>query len=128
MTTVELTADTFGSTVQGEGITLVDLWAEWCGPCKMFGPVFDAAAQAHPDIVFGKVDTESQQSLAGSLGIRSIPTLMAFREGVMVFRQSGALSPKALAKVIAAVRALDMADVHRQVAETEALQPSGGGA
>jgi thioredoxin 1 len=117
MATVELTADTFEQTVGGDGIVMVDFWAEWCRPCRMFGPVFEEASQQHDDIVFGKVDTEAEQGLAAGLGIRSIPTLMAFREGVPVFEQPGALAPPALEQVIAAVRDLDMVDVLRRVAE-----------
>jgi thioredoxin len=117
MATTTLTASTFESTVTGDGIVLVDFWADWCGPCKMFAPVFEGASESHPDIVFGKVDTEAEQSLSASLGIRSIPTLMAFREGVLVFAQPGALPAPALEQVIAAVRELDMEDVHRQIAE-----------
>jgi thioredoxin 1 len=117
MATVELTAATFEETVNGDGIVLVDFWADWCGPCKMFGPVFEKASEGHRDVVFGKVDTEAEQMLAGALGIRSIPTLMAFREGVLVFAQPGALPETALEQVITAVRDLDMEEVHRQVAE-----------
>ena len=101
MATVDLNEVTFEPTVTGDGIVLVDLWAEWCGPCKMFGPVFEAASEVHPDIVFAKVDTEAEQRLAGGLGIRSIPTLMAFRDGVLVFEQAGALPEPALEQLIA---------------------------
>jgi thioredoxin 1 len=122
MATVALTADTFEDTVTGDGIVLVDFWADWCGPCKMFAPVFEEASETHTDLTFGKVDTEAEQGLAGALGIRSIPTLMAFREGVLVFAQPGALPQQALEQVIAAVRDLDMEDVHRQVAEQRAKE------
>ncbi len=122
MATVALTADTFEETVTGDGIVLVDFWADWCGPCKMFAPVFEQASETHGDLTFGKVDTEAEQGLAGALGIRSIPTLMAFREGVLVFAQPGALPEQALEQVIAAVRDLDMEDVHRQVAEQRAQE------
>ena len=125
MATVDLTADTFEDTVTGEGIVLVDFWAEWCGPCKRFGPVFEEASGQHPDIVFGKVDTEAEQGLAAGFQIRSIPTLMAFREGVLVFAQPGALPGAALDQLIEAVGALDMADVHRQVAEAEQARSAG---
>lgn len=125
MATVALTAATFEETVTADGIVLVDLWAEWCGPCKMFGPVFERASDTHTDIVFGKVDTEAEQELAGTLGIRSIPTLMAFRDGVLVFAQPGALPDTALEQVIAAVRDLDMDEVHRQVAEAEEREHAG---
>ena len=119
MTTVDLTAATFEQTVTGEGIVLVDFWAEWCGPCKMFAPIYEQVAADHDDIVFGKVDTEAEQALAAGFGIRSIPTLMAFRDGVMVFAQPGALPQPALEQVIGAVRDLDMDDVRRSIAEAE---------
>jgi thioredoxin len=117
--TVDLTAETFEETVTGDGIVLVDFWAGWCGPCMRFGPIFEEASGEHPDVVFAKVDTEMEQGLAASLQIRSIPTLMAFRDGVLVFAQPGALPGSALEQLLEAVRALDMSEVHRRVAETE---------
>jgi thioredoxin 1 len=106
MSTIVLTGSTFEQTIKDNDIVVVDFWASWCGPCRMFAPVFEKAATAHPDIVFGKVDTEAERTLAGAAGISSIPTLMAFREGIMVFSQ----------QVIKAVKALDMAEVHAKVA------------
>jgi len=122
MATVDLTADTFEQTVTSNDIVLVDWWAEWCGPCKMFAPVYQGASDNNADIVFGKVDTESEQSLAGAARISSIPTLMAFREGILVFSQPGALPAQALEQVIEGVRALDMEDVRAQVAAHQSQQ------
>ena len=122
MSTVELTADTFESTVTSEGITLVDWWASWCGPCLQFAPVYESASEEHDDVVFGKIDTEDQQELAAAAQITSIPTLMAFRDGVLVFNQAGALPAPSLEQVIQAVMGLDMEDVHRQIAEQQQAQ------
>ncbi|MBK9739825.1 MAG: thioredoxin [Actinobacteria bacterium] len=116
MATVELTADTFESIVIGDGISLVDFWAAWCGPCRMFAPVFEKASEAHPDVTFGKVDTEAEQVLAASAHITSIPTLMAFRDGILVYREAGALPAPALEELIASVRALDMDEIRTRVA------------
>ena len=116
MGVVNLTDSTFESTITENDIVLVDWWASWCGPCRMFGPVFEAASEQHPDIVFAKVDTEANPRLSASAGISSIPTLMIFRENVLVFSQPGALPAAALEDLIGQVRALDMAKVHEAVA------------
>ena len=120
MSTLTLTTDAFEETVSSSGITLVDFWADWCGPCRMFAPIYDAASEKNPGITFGKVDTEAEQALASAAGITSIPTLMAFRDGILVFSQPGALPAPALDQVIEAVKGLDMADVHKKLAEQDA--------
>ena len=119
MSTTTLTMDTFEKTVTSDGITFVDFWAEWWGPCKMFAPVFEQTADENPDVTFAKVDTEAEQQLAGSLGIMSIPTLMIFRDGVQLFAQPGALPKSALDDLLKQVRALDMDEIKAQIAEED---------
>ena len=119
MPTTEITKDTFNDTVNNNNIVLVDWWAEWCGPCRSFAPVFEEASTKHADIVFGKVDTETQPELAAMAGIRSIPTIMAFREGILIFSQAGALPGTSLEELIGKVRELDMEQVHAALAAEE---------
>ena len=122
MATIDITEETFQETISGDGITLVDAWAEWCGPCKRFGPVFEKASEEHTDATFAKLDTEANQGLASALQIQSIPTLMIFRDGILVFREAGALPPAALEDLLKQVKDLDMAEVRRQVEEKNAQQ------
>ena len=122
MSTVALTEETFEDAVTRPGITLVDWWASWCGPCRMFAPIFQAASDKHEDITFAKIDTDDQQGLAGAARISSIPTLMAFRDGVLVFSQPGALPAATLERVIQAVRDLDMDDIRERLAQQELAQ------
>ncbi|RPF29171.1 thioredoxin [Georgenia muralis] len=119
MATKNITLEQFEQTVSAEGITLVDFWADWCQPCKRFAPVFEEASETHPDITFAKVDTEAEQELAQQLQITAIPTLMAFRDGILVFSQAGALPAKSLEQLVDGVRELDMDDVRKQIAEHE---------
>ena len=119
MSTIALTEDTFEETVTEPGITLVDWWASWCGPCRMFGPVFQTASEKHQDITFGKIDTEDQPALSAAARITSIPTLMAFRDGILVFSQPGALPAASLEKLIQAVRDLDMDQVRAELAQQQ---------
>lgn len=123
MATTELTMENFEPTVLGDGIVLIDFWADWCGPCKQFAPVYDALSEKNEDIVFGKVDTEAQRELAGAMGIQAIPTIMVFRDGIGVFSQAGALPQSALDDLIGQVRELDMDEVRAAVAAQEQATP-----
>ncbi|MDO5728581.1 MAG: thioredoxin [Actinomycetaceae bacterium] len=122
MATTDLTFKEFGSTIEGNEIVLVDFWAAWCGPCRMFSPIYEKVSEKYPDVVFGKVDTEAEQQLAAAAQISSIPTLMAFRQGIAVFRHSGVLQAEALEDVIEQIKGLDMDDVRRQIDEAEQQQ------
>ncbi len=124
MTTIALTDQSFEQTVLNNDIVLVDFWAAWCGPCRQFAPIFEKAAEAHPDVVFGKVDTDAQPALQAMFQISSIPTLMAFREGILVFAQPGALPAPALEEVVTAVKGLDMDDVREKIEAARAAHPA----
>jgi thioredoxin 1 len=132
MATVNLSKDGFQESVEKDGIVLVDWWAAWCGPCRAFGPVFERVSEKHSDALFAKVDTEAEQELAGAFGIRSIPTLMIFRDRVLLYAEPGALPEEALEEIISKVKALDMDDVRRRIAERESAaktedRQAGGG-
>jgi thioredoxin 1 len=120
MSTIQLTAENFDETVTTNDIVIVDFWADWCGPCRMFAPTFESASEEYPEIVFGKVDTEAEQALSAAAGIQSIPTLMVFREKVLIFNQPGALPASAFKELINAIKNLDMTEVHRSVAQSQA--------
>ncbi len=126
MSTTALTVENFVESIQKPGILFIDWWASWCGPCRSFAPVFEAAAKRHPDVTFAKIDTEAQQELASEFRIRSIPTLMAFRDGVPLFSQPGALPASALEDLVEKIRAVDMDDVRRQLAERDAPLAAAG--
>jgi len=119
MATVELTKDNFEKVISDSAMVIVDFWAPWCGPCRGFAPIYEKAAESHQDVVFGKVNTDAEQELAGAFGIRSIPTLMVFREKVVLFQQAGALPASALEQVITQAKALDMTKVHQEIAERD---------
>lgn len=124
MATIELTGGTFSDTVTAEGITIVDFWAEWCGPCRQFAPVFEEASERHPDITFGKVDTEAERALSAEANITSIPTLMVFRDGILLYNRPGALPGASLEDLVSRVRELDMDAIRAEIAAEEAAQSS----
>jgi thioredoxin 1 len=119
MATIALNEENFESTISADGLTLIDFWADWCGPCKMFAPIFEKASEAHPNVTFAKVDTEAEQNIAAMCGIQSIPTIMVFRDGILLFNQAGALPEYSLEQIITAAEALDMEEVRREI-ENEA--------
>ena len=128
MATIELTKDNFDQTINGGKTVIIDFWAPWCGPCRGFAPVFEKASEAHPDVVFAKINSDEQQELAGAFNIRSIPTLMVFREKVILFQQAGALPGQALEQVLTQAKSLDMAKVHAEIAAQNAAEQGAPGA
>lgn len=125
MSTTEITADNFQSLLEGNDILMLDCWAEWCGPCRAFAPVYEAASERHTGVVFGKLDTEAQPELAAAFGIQSIPTVMIFRQGILLFRQAGMLPARALDEIVGKVQGLDMDDIRKQIEEHERAHAEG---